>query len=314
MLSKIAIIFDPLQLLAPFTVRAKVIMQEILMAGVGWDELLPDELCAKWKAWIGDLKNLSFFQVPRCLRLTNPTNSQLHVFSDASKGAYSAVAYLLCKYEDTDPTCRLIASKNRVSRIKAVTIPRLKLMGAVLSARLATAILKILTVDATNVLFWVHNRSRTFKPFVANQVGEIQRLTNPEECQHVPGDKNLADLPTRGITASQLNSNKTWKEGPEFLLTDESTWPQKPSVVDPKTQSVDEEKRKVTHITEASNSHQAAVKLLDPGKYARLRTLLRVTAWIQRFVRNCRLPQNDRRKTVVLTPDELNQAELFWLQ
>ena len=160
----------------------------------------------------------------------------------------------------------------------------------------------------------MHNRSRTFKPFAANRVGEIQRLTNPEEWRHVLGDKNPADLPTRGITASQLNSNKTWKEGPEFLLTDESTWPQKPSVVDPKTQSVDEEKRKVTHITEASNSHLAAVKFLDPGKYARLRTLLRVTAWIQRFVRNCRLPQNDRRKTVVLTPDELNQAELFWLR
>ena len=81
------------------------------MAGVEWDELLPDELCAKWKAWIDELKNLSFFQVPRCLRLPNPNNTKLHVFSDACKGAYSTVAYLLCKYEDRDPTYRFQESR-----------------------------------------------------------------------------------------------------------------------------------------------------------------------------------------------------------
>ena len=73
-------------------------------------------------------------------------------------------------------------------------------------------------------------------------------MTNPEEWRHVPGDKNAADLPTRGVTASQLNSSQTWQEGPEFLLNDESTWPQKQSVVDPGTQSVDEERGK-KHIT-----------------------------------------------------------------
>ena len=173
-------------------------------AGVGWDEPLPDDLGAKWKAWSGELTNLSSFQVPRCLRRPNPKDTQLHVFSDALIDAYSAVAYLLCKYEGSDPTCRLIASKNRVSPVKAVTIPRLELMGAVLSARLATSLRKVITVnattfwtDSTNVLFWVHNRSRTFKPFVANRVGEIQRLTNPDEWRHVPGDTNPADLPTR---------------------------------------------------------------------------------------------------------------------
>ncbi len=258
--------------------------------------------------------------MPRCLRLPDPSDTQLHVFSDASKDAYSAVAYLLCKYEDRDPTCRLIASKNRVSPIKAVTIPRLELMGAVLSARLATSILKVLTVnatmfwtDSTNVLFWVHNRSRTFKPFVANRVGEIQRLTNPEEWRHVPGDKNPADLPTRGLTASQLNDSQTWKEGPAFLLADESSWPEKLSVVDPRSVSADEERRKTTHVTGATNPYTAAVGRLDPRRYSRLRKLFRVTAWLQRFIKNCRLPKDARQRSVVLTSEELNQSEIFWL-
>ena len=109
-LSKIATIFDPLQLLSP--------MQEMWTAGDGQDEPLHDDLSAKWKAWSGELTNLSSFQVPRCLRRPNSKDTQLHVFSDASRDAYSAVAYLLCKYEGSDPTCRLIAFKNRVSPFK----------------------------------------------------------------------------------------------------------------------------------------------------------------------------------------------------
>jgi len=46
-LSAIASIFDLLQFLALFTVRVKILMQEIWMAGVDWDDLLPEDLNAK---------------------------------------------------------------------------------------------------------------------------------------------------------------------------------------------------------------------------------------------------------------------------
>ena len=91
-LSAIASLFDPLQFLAPFTVRAKILMQEVWMAGVGWDELLPDDLNAKW---VSKLPQLSDIAVPRCLRLANPQSTELHLFSDASKDAFASVAYLV---------------------------------------------------------------------------------------------------------------------------------------------------------------------------------------------------------------------------
>ena len=46
-LSAIAALFDPLQFLAPFTVRAKVLMQELWIAGIGWDDVLPSQLQVK---------------------------------------------------------------------------------------------------------------------------------------------------------------------------------------------------------------------------------------------------------------------------
>ena len=38
---------------------------------------------------------------------------------------------------------------------------------------------------------------------------------------------NPADLPTRGMTASELLQSNMWMEGPEFLRQNEFTWPAK---------------------------------------------------------------------------------------
>ena len=232
----IASLFDPLQFLAPYTTRAKMLMQEIWQAGVEWDEVLPVHLHAKWTQWESELAELSYVQIPPCLRQTNRTSIYLHVFSDSSEKAYATVVYLVCHYgTDGAVTSCIIMAKSRVSPIKAVTIPRLEWMGAVLSTRIATNILTVVTnvvkttywTDSTNVLHWIRSESRTFKQFVANRVGEIHRATDPDQWRHVPGELNPADLPTRGIPASELAKSKLWIEGPDFLKTDKSTWPEK---------------------------------------------------------------------------------------
>ena len=84
-LSAIASLFDPLQFLTPFTVRAKVLMQEIWMAGVDWDDELPENLKIKWEKWVSELPQLSNVAVPRCLPRAYPENIELHLFSDASR-------------------------------------------------------------------------------------------------------------------------------------------------------------------------------------------------------------------------------------
>ncbi|XP_028410464.1 uncharacterized protein LOC114533078 [Dendronephthya gigantea] len=205
-LSSIAKLFDPLQFLAPFTIRAKLLLQKTWAAGIGWEDKMPENLCNEWNNWVKELSDLNGFEVPRPLRLPGPTDVWLHTFSDASQDAYAAVSYLVSNYEDHEATSRILASKSRVTPLKSVTIPRLELMGAVLATRLANSILQTLTVngatywtDSRNVLYWVRNQSRAFKPFVANRVAEIQRHSNPEQWRHIPGGINPADIPTRGL-------------------------------------------------------------------------------------------------------------------
>ena len=46
-LRKIATLFDPLGFLSPFTITAKIFMQEMWIIGVDWDNPLPSEVVRK---------------------------------------------------------------------------------------------------------------------------------------------------------------------------------------------------------------------------------------------------------------------------
>ena len=189
-------------------------------------------------------------------------------------------------------------------------------MGAVLSTRLADSIAETLTVEKTvywtdseNVWYWVRNQSRDFKPFVANRIGEIQRRTSPEQWRHVPGESNPADLPTRGLTASELVESTVWLEGPAFLKADESEWPETPSVRC-EIETEGHERRKITRTHLAAETCKPRI---DPNHFSSLRRLLHVTGWILRFVNNCKLPKESRIQGPVLTAGEVNKAESNWI-
>ena len=50
-LSHMASVFDPRGQLTPFTIRAKLMFQELCMAGIGWDDELPAKYLQAWKTW-----------------------------------------------------------------------------------------------------------------------------------------------------------------------------------------------------------------------------------------------------------------------
>ena len=59
-LSIAAKVFDPLGLLEPFTVRAKMMLKELWKQKVSWDSQLPEELKLHWWTWLEESRLSKF--------------------------------------------------------------------------------------------------------------------------------------------------------------------------------------------------------------------------------------------------------------
>ena len=132
MLTTLASLFDPLGILSPIAVMAKVIFQNLCKEGVGWDDPISQDKVPVWESWLQDLKDIGTVSIPRCIYDKGDGEilwCQLHGFGDASSKAYCATVYLV--YETTKGIlAMLLCSKTRVAPLKSMTIQRLELMSA----------------------------------------------------------------------------------------------------------------------------------------------------------------------------------------
>ena len=318
-LSRVSSVFDPLGMLAPWVLTAKCLLQNIWKAGFSWDEEIKNlRLKTVWKKWTADLQALSDFRVPRCYRqrLSIPVNCQLHIFGDASEVAFGVVAYLRYTYEDGHISCTLVLAKNRVAPLRQLSVPRLELQAAVMAVRAAAAIKQEHDIeihsthfwsDSRTVLHWINNESRRYQNFVANRIAEIQDESDRRSWRHVPGVINPADVCSRGCDLQELLENDRWIHGPEFLSHPETEWPAEQPANEEEDTPNTEERREVRICLSVRDEEP----VIDPKRFSNWRKLLRVTAWLRRFLFNCRTVQSER-KCGSLTPDELREAELHW--
>ncbi|CAL1671717.1 unnamed protein product [Lasius platythorax] len=94
-LSFIARLFDPLGWAAPVVISAKLLMQDLWLQKLDWDEPVPSTVLSRWENYYQGLPKLITLRIPRWTgRMSNHSTAEIHGFSDASQRAYSAVVYL----------------------------------------------------------------------------------------------------------------------------------------------------------------------------------------------------------------------------
>ena len=319
-LSQVAKVYDPIGFATAFLIRAKVGLQELWQAGVDWDEELSADVQAKWIEFFQELEELNKISFQRGLFALNSIGLPvLCIFADACEYAFGACAYLRWRKEDGTFEIRFVAAKSRVAPLKKLTIPRLELQAALLAARLSKTIQKesrlkfkeiIYFTDSTIVLAWIQSTSREYKQFVSSRVGEIQSISDPKQWRHIPGEANVADDVSRGISVRELNCR--WQKGPEFLRLPQEDWPQDNAQPDEK--EVAKEVRKIVCIV------QTAENVIDSKRYSSWRKLIRITAYVFRFIKKLRskIRNTDEGRQGAdniesLTPQELELAERHWL-
>ena len=300
-LKTVASFYDPPGWIQPAVVKLKILFQEAWKLELDWDSEVPEELATAWQNVITDLRTLNTIRIPRCYcpnEESNPIVSvDLHGFSDASSVAYGACVYLKFTLSNGEVRTSLVASKSRVAPLKnSQTIPRLELMGNVVLARLIEAVCNALKdeipirkvhchTDSKISLSWIKAVSKEFQVFVENRVVETRSKVSPDHWSYVRTDHNPADLLTRADN-NGLNE-KLWWEGPEFLKTSD-TFPS--DSCEPGENEVKEFEKEV-RLPKQSTLLVAAEKIssidnvIDINKYGDMLRLLRVTAYVQRFVR-----------------------------
>lgn len=291
-LSCVMSFFDPLGLLAPFTIHGKILVQDLWRTGCGWDEEIDEGALQKWKRWTSLLSQVADIRIPRCYIgdafSTAIESLQLHIFMDASEHAYGCVAYFRTVV-DGKVRISLVTSRSKVAPLKRQSIPRLELMAAVLGSRLLRTVqqqhsLPILNYflwsDSQTVLSWIRSDQLKYKQFVAFRIGEIREHTNISNWRWISTKTNIADVITKWGQGPPLESNSAWFNGPKFLLESENRWP---VGLLPAVDTNEEMRSSVLHH-EAVNV-DPIINVNSTNKFVRL---LRSTAYVIRFIANCR--------------------------
>lgn len=312
MLSDMSQIFDPLGLINPIVVSAKILMQRLWQFKLASDESVPAEIHTAWFQYRKQLPELCNLHIPRLVMCKNPKCVELHGFCYASESAYGACVYMRAVDKNNTVFVELLASKSTVGPLKTISLPRLELCGALLLSqqikKLSNCLYRDVNArycwtDSTIVLSWIKSQSRKWTTFVVNRVGEIQRLTEVSTWSHVRPQENPADIISRESSPIDLIENQLWWNGPSWLCKRQEEWPKEER--NPDTE-VAEQHRVAANV--AINAREYSV--VDIERYSSFSRLIRVYAFCRRFYKNCKVRKEDRTSGPLLS-GELLKSKLM---
>ena len=232
-------VYDPLNCLGPYAIRNRLFVQILWFLGYDWDESFEKdkELVNKWMKIVHDTEEIARARFRR--RLAVQPGTEIHVFGDASKEAYGAVAYVRTPPGKDFPKgdTRFVVAKGKIVPKKGGpgnTIPKLELTAMKIAANLVVFCQKALEVpsdnrviiwcDAQAVLSWVSDANLD-NTFVHERVKQIRELCPTAEVRYVDTKNNPADIITREQKSPKdFLDNINWWQGPRWLLAEEN-WP-----------------------------------------------------------------------------------------
>lgn len=228
-LSFIGKFFDPLGLIGPITVLAKLFIQQLWQLKISWDSIISHEKLSTWKSFLNNLIKMGTIKIPRGVSVSNMASAELIGYADASSKAYGCCIYIRIIYPDGRVTVNLLCSKSRIAPLnKTLTIPKLELNSTLLLSQLVARVSQSLKTRYSNIkiflysdsqiaLSWINTPKLKYNVFVSNRVSQILNLSDSTQWSYVKSCDNPADLLSRGFDPSKLQSCMLWWNGPNYL-------------------------------------------------------------------------------------------------
>uniref|UniRef100_A0A183BU61 Integrase catalytic domain-containing protein n=1 Tax=Globodera pallida TaxID=36090 RepID=A0A183BU61_GLOPA len=345
-LSHIAKVFDPLGLMSPALLPAKVFLQGVQNLNPKWDDLLPELFNEEWlriMALWATRGEPCVIEFPRFIPSTE--HDEFHCFCDASRYGMGIAIYQKAKTANGKEECNLIYGKSLVKPIKLsdndATIPKLELQALTLGVKAVKFLQTQLQFTDDQVILWTDSQcsverlkeDRKQDRFVTNRLKKIRAANF--QVRHVRTDVNPADLASRGTEPLLLSSSLLWRFGPLWLPKSDR-WPESNAIYQPGEEIKEVEELPVVQMSFAVQAaiealtYQPSIKVERFSNWNRLRA---ATAYALRFLMTLIISTNfkatqylfyrlaltdsgkDPRKTPTtgpLTPNELERAE-EWL-
>ena len=158
--------------------------------------------------------------------------------------------------------------------------------------------------DSTVALHWIKGGG-TYKQFVANRVRKINDK-DYIEWRHVDSKHNPADIGSRGCKADQLCN--VWLPGPQWLSKPEE-WPGD-VVTEPNKETEAEAKLTKEVFAVAVEARDDFDEVLERHTFWRT---IRISAWVMRFLQNCRSKKWNRVSGPLTTAETEIQVK-WWIR
>jgi hypothetical protein len=221
-LSVIAQLFDPLGLLGPVILKAKLLLQQIWALKLNWDDRVPESIESTWLYFVDSLPAVSSLSIPRSIKCREPVKVEIHGFCDASKDAYGAVIYIRSLDATGVYHNNLLCSKLRVALLKATTIPQLELCAALLLAKSYVAVFVCFSTKAIHLELVSDCTSDSFlaafRRFISRR-GNVTTMYSDNGTNFVGANKELQTLKQlfkdsqfqQELFSESLKYNTNWK-------------------------------------------------------------------------------------------------------
>ena len=235
--------YDPLQIGAPFTLEAKLILQaahkefqalveanpELNKKSIKqqWNQPLSASLTERAKKYLLEAEKLNELTVPRWLGFEDGAQVEFYLAVDASVHSLGATVHLKIKKHGLEDRLVFVAAKSKT--FDGSTIPRAEITACEMGSRLLTKVVEYLDVedpviyactDATVALAWIHTEEAKLLQYVYNRVVKIKKMIPPHRWSHIDGVRNPADFATKPLSMKQLlhgEEGENWRRPSAYL-------------------------------------------------------------------------------------------------
>ncbi|XP_069108231.1 uncharacterized protein [Argopecten irradians] len=135
-------------------------------------------------------------------------------------------------------------------------------------------------------------------------------MTTNTQWRYCPTECNPADLPPRGMSMRNFESNHLWFKGPDWL-TNEKEWPQWIDQIEPALQTTEDQNTSNCLSVIQNKDNPGIHNVMDISRFGSYKKMLRVTAYVQRFILVC---ESTSPWLGPLKVEELKNASEIWIR